>query len=121
MGTSIAIIGACEFPDAHSPEELWQNVLAGRRAFRVLPDERLPKEDYWDVDPAAPGKTYLDQMAVLSDWAFDPLEFRISPKTVIATDIAHWLALWVTRAALQDAGLDLEAINLWVANYEFVP
>ncbi|MGE5894814.1 MAG: beta-ketoacyl synthase N-terminal-like domain-containing protein, partial [bacterium] len=32
---SIAIIGmACIYPGAHSPEELWRNVLAGRRYFR---------------------------------------------------------------------------------------
>ena len=77
--TSIAIIGmACEFPGAHSPEELWQIVLAGSRYFRKAPKERLPSE-YFDSDPTAPGKSYCDQMAVIEGWQFDPIEFRIPP------------------------------------------
>ena len=73
----IAVLGmACQFPGAHSPEELWQNVLAGRRFFRKAPPERLPPE-YFDPNPDAPGKSYCDQMAVLTDWSFDPVEFGI--------------------------------------------
>ena len=35
MKSCIAIVGmACRYPDASSPGELWNNVLAGRRAFR---------------------------------------------------------------------------------------
>ncbi|MGR3219671.1 MAG: beta-ketoacyl synthase N-terminal-like domain-containing protein, partial [Candidatus Anammoxibacter sp.] len=96
---SIAIIGmACVFPGAHSPEELWQNVLAGRRSFRKAPPERIPKE-YFDPDPNVPGKSYCDQMAVITGWQFDPLEFRIAPVTVNASDIAHWLALYTAKEA----------------------
>ncbi len=46
MPPAIAIVGlACRYPDAASPEELWQNVLAQRRAFRRIPAERLRLED----------------------------------------------------------------------------
>lgn len=101
---SIAIVGiACEFPGAHSPEELWQNVLSGRRYFRKAPKERLPPE-YFDPDLSAPEKAYYDQMAVIIGWQFDPLEFRIPPVTFRASDMAQWLALYVARAAIQDAG-----------------
>ena len=35
MNPAIAIVGmACVYPDARSPGELWENVLAQRRAFR---------------------------------------------------------------------------------------
>ena len=38
----IAIVGiGLRYPDADSTEDLWENILAGRRAFRRLPDERL--------------------------------------------------------------------------------
>jgi enediyne polyketide synthase len=38
----IAIVGVgLRYPDANSPERLWENVLAGRRALRRLPDERM--------------------------------------------------------------------------------
>jgi enediyne polyketide synthase len=76
---SIAIIGmACEFPGAHSPEELWQNVLAGRRFFRKAPTERLPRE-YFDSDPLVPGKSYCDQMAVIEGWQLTRLNFGFRP------------------------------------------
>ncbi len=57
MNQPIAVVGiACRHPDANSPAELWEVVLAGRRAFRRIPDERLRLEDYWSPDPAAPDK-----------------------------------------------------------------
>jgi acyl transferase domain-containing protein len=108
---SIAIVGmACEFPGAHSPGELWENVLAGRRYFRKAPKERLPAE-YFDPDPTTPGTSYIDQMAVLDGWCFDPLEFHIPPVTFEASDMAHWLTLYVARAAIRDACLDLQGVD----------
>ena len=108
---SIAVIGmACEFPGAHSPEELWQNVLAGRRYFRKAPPERLPS-DYFDPNPEAPGKSYCDLMAVLDGWRFDPVEFRIPPVTFQTADMSHWLALSTARAAFRDARLSLENMD----------
>ncbi|MCK5852251.1 type I polyketide synthase, partial [bacterium] len=108
----IAVIGlGCVYPGAHSPEELWQNVLAGRRYFRVAPDVRLPREDYFDSNKYAPGKTYCDKMAVITDWEFDPLEFHIPPVSVYTSDIAHWLALYTAREAIKDSGLNLDEID----------
>ena len=47
MSTAVAVVGmACRYPDARSPAELWENVLAQRRAFRPLPPERLRLADY---------------------------------------------------------------------------
>src|SRR5687767_1523537 len=52
VSKAIAIVGAaCRYPDAASPKELWENVLAQRQAFRRMPAERLPLEDYWSADP----------------------------------------------------------------------
>jgi enediyne polyketide synthase len=108
---AIAIIGlACEFPGAHTPEELWQNVLAGRRFFRKAPPERMPPE-YFDPNPEAPGKSYCDQMAVITGWSFDPVEFGIPPVTFRASDMAHWLALDTARRVLRHAGLKLDQID----------
>lgn len=101
---------ACVYPGAHSPEELWQNILAGRRLFRKMPAERLPQE-YFDPDPTIPGKSYCDQAAVITNWTFDPVAFRIPPVTVEASDLAHWLALSTGKAAIADAGLDLETLD----------
>ena len=109
---SIVVIGlGCVYSGAHSPEELWQNVLASRRFFRVAPDVRLPKKYYFDRDKFAPGKTYCDKMAVITDWEFDPVEFHIPPVSAYTSDIAHWLALYTAREAIKDSGIDLEKID----------
>jgi enediyne polyketide synthase len=108
---SIAVVGmGCIYPGAHSPEELWANVLAGRRFFRKAPAERMPPE-YFDPDPQAPDKSYCDRMAVITGWEFDALKYRIPPVTVRSSDIAHWLALHTADAALKDSGLDLASVD----------
>ena len=102
---SIAIVGAaCRYPDATSPRELWENVLAKRQAFRRMPSERLPLEDYYSADPNMPDRTYSQQAAVITNWAFDRAKYRVSRSTFESADLAHWLALEIADLALQDAG-----------------
>src|SRR5437879_4720636 len=105
MPSSIAIVGlACVYPDARTPAELWENVLAQRRAFRRLPPERLRLEDYYSADAAAPDRTYATQAAVIAGYDFDRARFRVSGSTFRAADLTHWLALDVACQALADAG-----------------
>jgi enediyne polyketide synthase len=111
--SAIAIVGmACRFPDADSPEQLWLNVLAQRRAFRRIPPERLRAADYLAADRAAPDRTYSAQAAVLDGWVFDRVRFRISGGTFRSADLAHWLALDVAAGALAAAGYpDAEGLD----------
>lgn len=105
MTTSIAIVGAaCRYPDAASPSELWENVLAQRQAFRRMPSERLPLEDYYSPDPSTPDRTYSQNAALITDWTFDRAKYRVSRSTFESADLAHWLALEVAENALNDAG-----------------
>jgi enediyne polyketide synthase len=105
MSAPIAIVGiACRYPDASSPAELWENVLAGRRAFRQIPDERLRLEDYWSADPAAPDKFYSRKAAVIEGFEFDRVKYKIAGSTYRTTDMTHWLALDTAARALEDAG-----------------
>jgi enediyne polyketide synthase len=105
MNPSIAIVGmACVYPDARSPGELWENVLAQRRAFRRVPPERLRLEDYFSADPHAPDATYGTEAAVIEGYEFDRVAFRVVGSTFRAADLAHWLALDVASRALADAG-----------------
>ncbi len=109
---SIAIIGmGCVYPGAHSPEELWENVLAGRRYFRISPDERLPNRYYYDPDPEAPGKTYCNRMAVITGWNFNPTDWKIPPLVFNESEIVHWLALHTSGEVLKDAGIDFDVID----------
>ncbi|MFJ7219516.1 SDR family NAD(P)-dependent oxidoreductase [Amycolatopsis sp. NPDC098790] len=101
----ISIVGiGLRYPDAGSPEELWENVLAGRRAFRRLPDERMNRADYYSADPKAPDRFYAQKAAVLRDFEFDRVRYKVAGSTFRATDTTHWLALDVAAQALADAG-----------------
>ena len=96
---SIAIVGmACVYPGARSPGELWENVLAQRRAFRRVPPERLRLEDYFSADVTAPDSSYLTEAAVIEGYEFDRVAFRVVGSTFRAADLAHWLALDVAVA-----------------------
>ncbi|WP_410589853.1 type I polyketide synthase [Amycolatopsis sp. lyj-23] len=104
-GERISIVGiGLRYPDASSPEELWENVLAGRRAFRRLPDERMNRADYYSPDPKAPDRFYAQNAAVLRDYEFDRVAHKVAGSTFRATDTTHWLALDVAEQALADAG-----------------
>ncbi|WP_422647521.1 type I polyketide synthase [Actinoalloteichus caeruleus] len=101
----IAVVGiGLRYPDAESPDDLWANVLAGRRAFRPLPDERMNRADYWSPDPAAPDRFYATKAAVLRDFEFDRVAHKVAGSTYRVTDLTHWLALDVATHALRDAG-----------------
>ncbi|MGC5053301.1 type I polyketide synthase [Micromonospora sp. DT48] len=101
----IAVVGlACRFPDAAGPGQLWENLLAGRRAFRRLPDERMRAEDYWSADPSAPDRYYATNAAVIEGYEFDRVAFKVSGSTYRSTDLTHWLALDMATQALADAG-----------------
>lgn len=103
--STIAIVGmACEYADARTPSQLWQNVLAQRRAFRRIPDCRLRASDYLSSDPDEPDRTYANKAAVIEGYEFDRVRFRVVGSTFRQVDLAHWLALDVAARALADAG-----------------
>jgi enediyne polyketide synthase len=120
--SAIAIIGmACRYPEARSPRELWENVLAQRRSFRRIPQVRLRVEDY-SAGGQAGDQIYLRTAAVLEDYAFDRVRFHVSKDTFASTDLVHWLALDVASQALEDAKLlkstdsQRERIGVYIGN-----
>ncbi|MBU8900206.1 SDR family NAD(P)-dependent oxidoreductase [Corallococcus sp. M34] len=103
----LAVVGlACRYPDASSPAELWETVVAQRRAFRPMPAARLRMEDYFSADPHAADRTPAREVAVLEGYVFDRLRFRVAGSSFRSADMTHWLALEVAADALRDAGLD---------------
>ena len=123
MRQAIAIVGmACRYPDARSPDELWENALAGRRAFRRIPAERLNLNDYLSSDRQSPDRTYSTEGAFIEGYEFDRARFRVPGGTYRAADPAHWLTLDVAAGALEDAGfpegegLPREATGVFIGN-----
>src|ERR1044072_7657967 len=89
MTHAIAIVGmACRYPDARSPDELWENALAQRRAFRRIPAERLNLDDYLSSDRESPDRTYSTEGAFIEGYEFDRARFRVPGATYRAADPA---------------------------------
>jgi len=111
--SDIAVIGiACNYPGAHNPKELWENILARRVQFRRMLDQRLPLKDYHHEDPKFPDKSYLTKAAFIDGFRFEWSKLRIPKKTFESTDIVHWLALDTALKAFEDAGYQFENIPL---------
>ena len=108
---AIAVIGlACWYPGAKNSRQLWENILARRLQFRMLPDRRFPLSDYYHQNPDEPDKTYCRQAAVIDGFDFDWTSKRIPHSTFRSADIAHWLALEIALEAIADAGYNKENI-----------
>ena len=126
----IAIIGiGCRYPGASNPEELWQNLLAGRESVGPYPGGRFADLDrLYEQARVKPGRLRTDRGGFLVDIAgFDSQFFEISPRESIYIDPQHRLLLEVAWEALEDAGQTREAyensatgvyLGLWTNEYE---
>lgn len=105
MNGGIAVVGmACCYPGADSPQQLWENILACRRAFRRFPAERINLDDYL-AGKNDPGDTfYTAEAAVIEGYEFDRVKYHVAGSTFRSVDPVHWLALDVAAQALSDAG-----------------
>jgi acyl transferase domain-containing protein len=110
--TPIAVVGlACRFPGADDATRYWHNVVHDVYAVRPLPPERFHRDRYFHPELGAYGKSYCDLGGLVSERPFDAPAFRMSPRAVASTDVAHLWALEVARAALEDAGYDPFALT----------
>ncbi len=104
----IAIVGmACRFPGgANDPASYWRLLGAGVDAIGPIPPDRWNAEDFYDPDPAAPGKTctrcggFLERID-----EFDNHFFAISDREAARIDPQHRILLELGWEALEDAGL----------------
>lgn len=84
---------ACIGPGIKTPEDVWKIVINRKKEFRIMPDVRLPEELYYDKSGKISEKSATRLMALITDWKFDPLKYKISPLSAEHYDITHWLAL----------------------------
>ncbi len=102
---AIAVIGmAAWYPCGQNLKDFWSGILARRRAFRRIPDQRLNQQYYYDADPAAVDKTYVNQAALIDGFKFDWVKHRIPKQIYETADVVHWLALDLAIRAVADAG-----------------
>lgn len=102
---SIAIIGmACRFPKAPDLRAYWELLRDGVSAVTEVPPERWSLDEFYDPDPAAPGKTNSKWGGFLSFVdTFDPGFFGISPREAVHMDPQQRLSLELSWEALEDA------------------
>ncbi len=84
---------SCIGPGIKTPADIWKIVTERKKEFRIMPDVRLPEELYYSKDGNFPDKSATRLMALITDWKFDPLKYKISPLSAEHYDITHWLAL----------------------------
>jgi acyl transferase domain-containing protein/acyl carrier protein len=103
---AIAIIGiGCRFPGAQDARAFWSLLRNGVDAIREVPADRFNLHDFFDPDPAAPGKMvtrwggFIEQVD-----QFDAHFFGISPREAARMDPQQRLLLEAAWEALEDAG-----------------
>jgi acyl transferase domain-containing protein/acyl carrier protein len=109
----VAIIGmACRFPGGgDTPEQFWQLLDEGRSAITEVPASRWQVDDYYDPDPAVPGKMATRYGGFLRDVdSFDTHFFGISPRETASLDPQQRLLLEVAWEALENANLPPEQV-----------
>lgn len=103
----IAIVGiSALFPRSATGDVFWRHILAGKDLITDVPPGHWLIEDYFDTDPARPGKTYAKRGGFLDPVRFDPVDHSVPPANLSATDTVQLLSLVVTKRLLADSGLD---------------
>ncbi|MEM7417087.1 MAG: beta-ketoacyl synthase N-terminal-like domain-containing protein [Gemmatimonadota bacterium] len=109
----IAVVGmACRFPGgAHDPDSFWEMLLAGNDAVTEVPPSRWDVDEWYDADPATPGRIASRWGGFLDDIrGFDAGYFGISPREAECMDPQQRIALEVACEALERAGVPLDSV-----------
>lgn len=110
----IAIIGiGCRFPGGVSnPIEFWELLKEGRDGIVDVPEDRWNVDEFYDPNPATPGKMYVRAGGFITQKIkeFDASFFGISPREAGFIDPQQRLLMEVAWEALEDAGLQPEQL-----------
>ncbi|KPA18698.1 short-chain dehydrogenase [Candidatus Magnetomorum sp. HK-1] len=112
----LAIVGiACRFPgDSDNPDAFWNTLINGKNGRSEIPRQRWDINNYYDPDPAVPGKTHTRWGNFLKDSSlsqFDADFFKISPKEMETLDPQQRLLLEVSWEAFENAGISFDYLN----------
>jgi len=111
---NIAIVGmGCILPDAHSPDEFWQNVLAKKVSIGKVVPEHFDVAALFRPDVIShtdkKGMSYTDLFASVKGFAFDGRKYRIPPTIADHMDDNQKVAVATAEQAL--AGVSLEGVD----------
>jgi len=114
MREPIAIVGmGCRFPgDVSDAESFWRLLKDGREAITEVPADRWLVDDYYDPDPAKPGKMVSRFGGFLSDIdQFDAAFFGIAPREAAMMDPQQRILLEVTWQALESGAIAPKSLS----------
>jgi acyl transferase domain-containing protein/NADPH:quinone reductase-like Zn-dependent oxidoreductase/NAD(P)-dependent dehydrogenase (short-subunit alcohol dehydrogenase family)/SAM-dependent methyltransferase/acyl carrier protein len=114
LTSPIAIIGmGCRYPGGVTgPNSFWQLLQTRGDAVTKVPAERWALADWYDPDPAAPGKMSSSWGGFLDNVSrFDADFFGITPREAVMLDPQHRIALEVAYQALEHAGCNVEQLQ----------
>src|SRR6516225_7434107 len=101
-----AIVGyAVRVPGAADADEFWDVLHEGRDAVSEVPPDRWDVDEFFDPDPAAPGKIVTRRAGFVDDvTGFDAPFFGISTRETMLIDPQHRLLLETAWRALEHSG-----------------
>ncbi len=101
----VAVIGlSCFYPKSDALWSYWENILAKANAVIEIPPTHWDWRPYYDADPRAKDKMVSKWGGFMSDIAFDPLKYGITPKSIPNIEPLQLLLLEAVNQALGDAG-----------------
>jgi acyl transferase domain-containing protein/D-arabinose 1-dehydrogenase-like Zn-dependent alcohol dehydrogenase/acyl carrier protein len=102
-----AIIGyAARLPGAPDADRYWEVLHAGRDAISEVPADRWDVDEFFDPDPAAPGKVVTRRAGFVEDvTGFDAPFFGISAREATVMDPQHRLLLETAWRAVEHSGI----------------
>ena len=108
----IAIIGiGLWLPGATTPRDYWRNLVNGVEGLSDIPPERWDWRLYYDADPAARDRIYAKRGGFIAEQPFQPIRYGLPPVALKSIDPLQLLSLEVVRRALDDAGIEVSAID----------
>ncbi|MFC3051560.1 non-ribosomal peptide synthetase [Kordiimonas pumila] len=102
----VVIVGmSCQYPEAESVEEYWQNLLNNVDAISEIPADRWDWRDYWGDPLKEAGRTNIKWGGFIKNaGGFDPDFFGISRPEARLIDPQQRLLLQQTWRLFEDAG-----------------
>ncbi len=103
----IAIIGlSCLFPDAETPEQYWQNLLAQKDSTSTATADQMgvDAEIFYAPSKGTQDRYYCIRGGYIRDFTFDSSGYKLPAKFIDTLDDLFKWPLYVSQQALQDSG-----------------
>jgi len=103
----IAIIGlSCLFPDAHNPEQFWQNLINERISINQASKAEVEFDSSFFCQPDHPNldQTYSLQGGYIRNFEFCPEEYKLPVEVLGGLDKTFQWSLYAAKEAINNSG-----------------